>query len=161
MAYKPMRCTPELAGIECLAAGRTRCRNWLRRQIDVAVARTHQRSGKARPVVHRVPHPLHAELVVADLAEDVAVPNRNEMIGLVDPRLPVRVSMRFSETRLSSSNLPSFTLNQGDEHCPGGRSRSQSGMRRSIGRGKQVKRNVLLQRPGGVKVESGEVEPGG
>ena len=56
---------------------------------------------------------LHTELVVTDLAEDVSVAHRNEVIGWYTPPLPVSLRVRFSESRLSSSNLPSLTFSQG------------------------------------------------
>jgi len=58
-------------------------------------------------------HYLHPELVVSHLPENVAVVQWNEVIELINTPVPVSVRMRFSESKLSSSNLPNFKLSHG------------------------------------------------
>src|SRR5579884_2789041 len=55
------------------------------RQIYLTVIGTKQRRRYASSVVRRVPHPLHAQLVVANLSKPVVVAQRFEVIKLVKP----------------------------------------------------------------------------
>src|SRR5262249_1020273 len=74
----------ELAGTEGLAPrkeGRVGVPAVL--QIDVAVSGTEHRRRQPRPPVEGVAHPFGAELVVADLAKDIAVVDGNEMEKLI------------------------------------------------------------------------------
>src|SRR5579864_467082 len=54
-------------------------------QIYLTVIGTEQRCRNAGPVVGRVPHPLHAQLVVANLSKPVVIAHRFEVIKLVKP----------------------------------------------------------------------------
>src|SRR5580658_1282397 len=76
---------PELARVEGLAPGKEPGVGvGSGTQVHVSVTRTDQGGGNAGAIVHRMPHVLEAELVVANLTEDVSVTDRDEVICLID-----------------------------------------------------------------------------
>src|SRR5271166_2210973 len=79
----------ELAGVKSLASGKEAgvgirsCS-----EIYIAISRTEKGGGVSRTIVPAVAHHLEAELVVAHLAEDVAITHRNEVVELIDASVP-------------------------------------------------------------------------
>ena len=76
----------EFAGIKRLAGRDKGGIGIAVRQVHIAIVGTEDRCGDSGAVVPRMPHIFEAKLVIADLAEDVGVTLRDEMVGLVHPR---------------------------------------------------------------------------
>ena len=80
-----MRSTPSLSRIESLAGGKEPgVRIGTVDQARGAIGRTEQSRRVAGTVVVGVTHQFHAQLVVTDLTEDVAIADRDEVVELVD-----------------------------------------------------------------------------
>src|ERR1700722_4820121 len=131
-----------------------------RTQIDVSVTRTEQGRGNTRAVVGGVTHVLDTELVIADLPEDVAIIHRDEVVGLVNPSVTAKRENAFFRqqiVQLESSKLQvepgtAEQVVEATEHLlevkrPGG-----------IGGRKQVEREILFQRAGGVEIEPAQIK---
>ena len=75
--------------------------------------RAEKGSGNACSIVRRVSQVFEAELVVPYLPKHIPVALRNEVIGLINPAVGGQGRECASRrVRLSSSNLPNFTLSQ-------------------------------------------------
>src|ERR1700733_1075641 len=79
----------QLAGIKSLAPGKEPGIGvGSGRQVHVAITRAEKCARVAGTVVRAVAHHFQTELVVAHLAEDVAIAHRDEVVELVDAAVP-------------------------------------------------------------------------
>ena len=74
----------QLANVERVAASNeSAVRVAAVQHVRIAIGRTQHRHRKTSAVVSRVAQPFHTNLVVAELAENIAVADRNEMVEVV------------------------------------------------------------------------------
>ena len=156
----PMPLDTHFAAIECLAEIQVRVVAAEVLRARVAVVGGQHRRAVARVAVERVPRELGADLIVAQCRNRRSFPARRSGRTAYEPPLSDRKRKRFSEIRLSSSNLPTLRFSHGlsprlsKRRCIASKTNEPE-----VVRGEQHdERHVLPERAGGPQIDARQIE---
>src|ERR1700733_13553961 len=105
---------------------------------------------------------FETELVVTNLAEDVTVAHRNEVIELVDSAVPGEGQDALFREQVVELEFSQFYVEPGTapEVVEAGKDAFEVERAGGVRGGQQEEREVLFQRTSGVKIETAQVEAG-
>ena len=128
--------------------------------VRISVGRTEYRRGQPRTVIERVAHPLHADLVVSDLAKNVAIVNRDEVEQLVAPATSRQGQPTLFRDEAVQFELSDFHVEPGtvEQVVEAGIHRFEVESSRLVRGRNQQERDVLLQRAASQNVQSAKIE---